>query len=137
MTAPPADSAPPPPGSPREPLAALRAALEETISGLAPAAGGSEDAGMAAPTPERPRRAEFGDSSTNAALLLAPRVGAPPRELAERLGAAFSERLGADLDRYDVAGPGFLNLFMSDAWCRRALAAGLAAGPRFGAGGAA
>src|SRR5581483_1328884 len=79
--------------------------------------------------------AEFGDYSTNAALLLAPRLGSPPREVAERLGAAVAQRLGADLDRYDVAGPGFLNLFMTDDWCRRALTAALA--PRFGSGGAA
>ena len=38
-------------------------------------------------TLERPPRADFGDYSTNAALLLAPRLGAPPREVAERLGA--------------------------------------------------
>src|SRR6185437_10055208 len=133
MTAPPADSAPPPPGSAREPLAGLRAALEATVSALAPSDGQT----VPAPTLERPKRAEFGDYSTNGALLLAPRVGAPPRELAERLGAAVAERLGADLDRYDVAGPGFVNLFMSDGWCRRALAAALAAGPRFGGGGAA
>src|ERR1700730_1947146 len=37
-------------------------------------------------TLEPPPRADFGDYSTNAALLLAPVVGAPPREVAERLG---------------------------------------------------
>src|SRR4051812_43450191 len=136
MTAPSADSEPPQPGSPGGPLSGVRTALAETVSALAPAdAEGA--AAVAEPTLERPKRAEFGDYATNAALLLAPRIGAPPREVAERLGAALAERLGADLDRYDIAGPGFLNLFMSDAWCRRALAAALAAGPRFGAGGAA
>lgn len=87
-------------------------------------------------TLERPKRAEFGDYSTNAALLLAPRAGMAPRALAERLGAALRESLGEDLDRYDVAGPGFVNLFMSDAWCRRALAQALSVGREFGSGGA-
>ncbi|HSZ13255.1 MAG TPA: arginine--tRNA ligase [Solirubrobacteraceae bacterium] len=87
-------------------------------------------------TLERPRRAEFGDYSTNAALLLAPGAGVPPRELAERLGGALQERLGASLERFEVAGPGFVNLFMSDAWLTAALAQALAAGERFGAGAA-
>jgi arginyl-tRNA synthetase len=87
-------------------------------------------------TLERPRRAQFGDYSTNAALLLAPGVGVAPRELAERLGGALQVRLGANLERFEVAGPGFLNLFMSDAWLTAALAQALAAGAAFGAGGA-
>src|SRR5947209_8697683 len=140
MTAPPAANAQPKPGSSEEPLGGLRAALDETFAELSAGAGEGTTRGngarLAEPTLERPKRAEFGDYSTNAALLLAPRLGAPPRELAERVGAALQTRLGTDLERYDVAGPGFVNLFMSDAWCRRALAAALAAGPSFGAGGA-
>jgi arginyl-tRNA synthetase len=90
--------------------------------------------GRASITLERPRRAEFGDYSTNAALLMAPGVGVPPRELAERLGDALQERLGASLERFEVAGPGFVNLFMSDSWLTAALAQALAAGDAFGAG---
>jgi arginyl-tRNA synthetase len=88
-------------------------------------------------TLERPRRAQFGDYSTNAALLLAPGAGVAPRELAQRLGDALQERLGSSLERFEVAGPGFVNLFMSDAWLTTALAQALAAGEAFGAGGAA
>jgi arginyl-tRNA synthetase len=88
-------------------------------------------------TLERPRRAQFGDYSTNAALLLAPGAGVAPRELAERLGGALQARLGVSLERFEVAGPGFLNMFMSDAWLTAALAQALAAGAAFGAGGAA
>jgi arginyl-tRNA synthetase len=84
-------------------------------------------------TLERPRREQFGDYSTNAALLLAPALGAPPRELAERLGAALAARLGGALERFEVAGPGFLNLFLSDEWLTSALAGVLAAGEAFGA----
>ncbi len=87
-------------------------------------------------TLERPRRAQFGDYSTNAALLIAPGLGVPPRELAERLGGALQARLGASLERFEVAGPGFLNLFVSDSWLTAALGQALAAGERFGAGGA-
>ncbi len=57
-------------------------------------------------TLERPPRADFGDYSTNAALLLAPGSGAQPRGLAEQLGDLLAERLGEQLERYEVAGPG-------------------------------
>ena len=87
-------------------------------------------------TLERPRRAQFGDYSTNAALLLAPTLGVPPREVAERLGSVLQERLGTSLERFEVAGPGFLNLFISDSWLTAALAEALAAGEEFGAGAA-
>ena len=85
---------------------------------------------------ERSKRDEQGDYSTNAAMLLAPVLSAPPREIAQRIGAELETALGEDLERWEVAGPGFVNLFMSDAWQRRALASILAAGDRFGAGGA-
>jgi arginyl-tRNA synthetase len=87
-------------------------------------------------TLERPRRAQFGDYSTNAALLLAPAAGVPPRELAERLGGALQERLGPVLERFEVAGPGFVNLFVADAWLTAALAQTLDAGEDLGAGNA-
>ena len=83
-------------------------------------------------TLERPRRAEFGDYSSNAALVLAPVLGSKPRELAEQLGEALQERMAGSLERFEVAGPGFLNLFISDAWLTGALSQVLAAGSTYG-----
>jgi arginyl-tRNA synthetase len=85
---------------------------------------------------ERSRHEDQGDYSTNAAMLMAGELGRPPREIAERIGAELGSLLGEDLARVDVAGPGFINLFLSDGWHRRALADVLALGERFGAGGA-
>ncbi|MGI8781356.1 MAG: arginine--tRNA ligase, partial [Solirubrobacteraceae bacterium] len=82
---------------------------------------------------ERPKRAGFGDYSTNAALLLAPAMGESPRAIAKRLGAALQERLGGRVEKVEVAGPGFLNLFLSDAWYLAAVDDVLAAGDAFGA----
>jgi len=93
-------------------------------------------AGRGGITLERPPRVDFGDYSTNAALLLAPGLGTAPREVAQRLGVMLEERLGASLERFEVAGPGFLNLFIADAWLLNALGEALAAGDSFGAGGA-
>jgi arginyl-tRNA synthetase len=115
------------------PLADLRAALDAAAGTLRPGGGGA--AGAAASL-ERPRKAEFGDYSTNAAMLLAPVLGEQPRAIAERLGAALEEGLPGQLERVEVAGPGFLNLFLADDWYRAALRHVLAAGEGFGAGGA-
>ena len=80
----------------------------------------------------RPPKPDFGDYSSNAPMLLAPLLGDQPRKVAERLGELVSDRLQQDLERVEVAGPGFLNLFMSDAWFRRALAAAASAGDDYG-----
>ena len=84
------------------------------------------EAVASAPTLERPPRPEMGDYSTNAAMLLAPTTGSNPREVAERLTEPLRGLLGADASRVEVAGPGFLNLLLSDRWHREAVAAVLA-----------
>jgi arginyl-tRNA synthetase len=91
--------------------------------------------GASAARLDQPPKAEFGDYSTNAALLLAPSLGQAPREVAEQLGSELRVRLGAGLDRVEVAGPGFLNLFLADGWFADALRTALDAGERYGGGG--
>jgi arginyl-tRNA synthetase len=104
---------------------------------LAVAAAAAELSGNGASTSfsfDRPPKPEFGDYSTNAAMLLAPTMGEPPRAIAERLGGLVAERLANEVEKVDVAGPGFLNLFMSDAWWRDSLALALRADEGFGGG---
>ncbi len=118
------------------PLGELREAVLAAAGELADRAQTARsEGGPAGVTLERPPRVDFGDYSTNAALLLAPALGASPREIAQRLGSALEQRLGLDLERFEVAGPGFLNLFLSARWHRRALVAMLGAGEHFGGGG--
>jgi arginyl-tRNA synthetase len=119
-------------GPRRAPVDDLRAAVLDVAASMT----AGPPTGRGGITLERPRRAQFGDYSTNAALLLAPGLGMPPRDVAQRLGETLSERLGESLERFEVAGPGFLNLFLADSWLTGALAAALEAGERFGAGGA-
>jgi arginyl-tRNA synthetase len=104
--------------------------VEDSAAALAPSGTQSK----ARPTLERSKKAEHGDFSTNAAMLLAPVLGAPPREVAERLAAELAARLGDELIRTEVAGPGFLNLFLSDGWYAGALEAVLGAGDAYGGG---
>jgi arginyl-tRNA synthetase len=84
---------------------------------------------------ERPAEAEHGDYATNAALQLAGARRRPPREIAAELAEAAA---GLEtVERAEVAGPGFVNLFLRDEWYASALAAILQDGDAYGAGGAA
>jgi arginyl-tRNA synthetase len=87
-----------------------------------------------APTLERPPKPELGDYSTNAAMLLAPALGEPPRTIAERLRDHLGTLLGSTVDRIEVAGPGFVNLFLADHWYRESVVTLLGAGAGFGGG---
>jgi arginyl-tRNA synthetase len=107
--------------------------LHASIAGAAGALRGGAEGGPA-PTLERPPRPDFGDYSTNAAMLLAPVLRDQPRAIAEQLGQELSGALGDRLERVQVAGPGFLNLFLADAWFRDALGHVLGAGDAFGGG---
>jgi arginyl-tRNA synthetase len=112
------------------PIDDLRTAVEAAAAELG-------DGAAATPTLERPKKAGFGDYSTNAAMLLAPKLGAPPREIAERLREVLSERLGERVEKIEIAGPGFVNVFLADAWYVTATEHVLAAGEDWGGGTAA
>ena len=110
--------------------------LRDAVAAASAAVGGSGGHSAVSPTLERPKKAGFGDYATNAAMLLAPRAGVPPREVAGGLAEELEQRLGSALERVEIAGPGFLNLFMSDDWLVAALGHVLAAGDAFGGGSA-
>ncbi len=99
-----------------DPIAELRSALHDVAQAL------SGDGTGVEPILERPPKAEQGDYSSNAAMLLAGTLGQPPREIAERLSGELRERLGESAERVEVAGPGFVNLFLSEPWYREAIA---------------
>jgi arginyl-tRNA synthetase len=109
-----------------DPLSQLRATVHAAVEAVGDGALSDE------PTLERPPRPEMGDYSTNAAMLLAPVRGAKPRDVAELLSGPLSERLGESASRVEVAGPGFLNLHLTDRWHREAVAGILAAGAEYG-----
>jgi arginyl-tRNA synthetase len=101
----------------------------EAVSRLA---GELADAADAPVTLERPSNAEHGDYATNVALQLAPVRKRSPRELAEELAEAAG-RLDV-VERAEVAGPGFVNLWLAPAWYGDALAEILEAGESYGGG---
>jgi arginyl-tRNA synthetase len=111
-----------------DPVAELRSAVEAAADSLRD----GTEAGASVPALERPPKPEFGDYSTNAAMLLAPALGEPPRGTAEKLAEELGRTLEDSLEKVEVAGPGFLNLFLSDAWYRRAAAELASQGERLG-----
>jgi arginyl-tRNA synthetase len=81
---------------------------------------------------ERPTKAEHGDYATNVALRTAPATKRPPRELAEELARAAAGL--APVERAEVAGPGFVNLWLATTWFGEVLAEMLEAGREYGKG---
>jgi arginyl-tRNA synthetase len=81
---------------------------------------------------EVPRQAEHGDYATNAPMVLARAAKRPPRQIADLIVKNFPPM--AEVDKLEVAGPGFLNVFLAPAWCAGALREILAAGAGYGRG---
>jgi arginyl-tRNA synthetase len=106
-------------------FAGLAASLERVLAGVVPGAGVIELS-----VPPRP---ELGDLSTNAALVWAGTAGRKPRDVADEVGRAWLTDDGAGVcERVEVAGPGFLNLFLSPAWYTGAVQWMLDRGADFG-----
>src|SRR3989344_781534 len=59
----------------------------------------------------RPERPEFGDYSSNAAMVLAKKLGRNPMEIADELKKKLDKE--KIFEKIDIAGPGFLNFFIS------------------------
>ncbi len=81
---------------------------------------------------EVPRQAEHGDYATNTALVLAKAARRPPRQIAKLIVQHFPPM--PEVDRLEVAGPGFINVVLSSAWYASALRELLAAGESYGRG---
>lgn len=81
-------------------------------------------------TVEPPRDATHGDLATNAAMVLAKSVGQNPRALAEIIAEPL--RLDKDVSSVEVAGPGFINLRLSDGFWQARLGDILSAGTDYG-----
>ncbi|WP_437607522.1 arginine--tRNA ligase [Sorangium sp. So ce834] len=95
-----------------DPVHALSRAFQEAIT----AAFGAEHAGA---DPSL-RRSSHADYQANAAMALGKRLGRPPREVAAAIVGAL--QLGGICRKVEIAGPGFVNLTLEDAYLTRELA---------------
>ena len=73
---------------------------------------------------------QYGDFATNVALAMASRVGSKPRELAESILTNLP--LQGLIKDARVAGPGFINLWVSDMWLHDAVKLALERSGRYG-----
>ncbi len=104
--------------------ARLSAALAAAVEAVAP-----DHSGLTILL-ERPKQAAHGDYACNVALQLAKALKRPPREIATRLTAALAPT--RELEKAEVAGAGFINLFLKLGHKQQVVNRILTAGSRFG-----
>ncbi|MDQ1431513.1 MAG: arginyl-tRNA synthetase [Actinomycetota bacterium] len=105
-------------------LAALHVALD--AAGFPAPEGGIEL------TP--PKDTGHGDFTTNVALQLATPLGMSPREVAAKIVVELEREQPPHLERVEIAGPGFLNLYLAPTWLHEVLLAVVATGDGYGRG---
>ncbi|MCE2999538.1 MAG: arginine--tRNA ligase [Betaproteobacteria bacterium] len=115
MTTPPADA--------RSLLAGL---IEQAIAGIVPAGA------TASIQLERPKQAQHGDFACNIAMQLAKPLRNNPRAIAQQIIAALP--VSPDLEKAEIAGAGFINLFLTNSYKQRVVSRVLAAGEAYGCG---
>lgn len=69
-------------------------------------------------------KAQFGDYQANGVMAAAKKMGMPPRQLAEKVIELLD--LDGIADKTEIAGPGFINIFLSPAWLTAQLETALA-----------
>ncbi|HCU0193067.1 TPA: arginine--tRNA ligase [Proteus mirabilis] len=89
----------------------IQAFLSEKISMAMSAAGAPADS---EPLVRQSSKVQFGDYQANGVMGAAKKMGIPPRQLAEKI----LEHLDiTDIaDKVEIAGPGFINIFLSPVW---------------------
>jgi arginyl-tRNA synthetase len=107
-------------------LAHVRAAVDALTNEGALAAGLDQSRIVVEP----PKDPTHGDLATNAAMVLAKDAKQKPRDLAERLAAKL--KAAPHIAKVDVAGPGFINLSLDNAFWLEVLRAAVNAGRDFG-----
>jgi arginyl-tRNA synthetase len=78
----------------------------------------------------RPRQREHGDYATNVALALAKQSGKSAREVAEIVARNLPE--SEHVSSHEIAGPGFINFFVTHGWLHRILEEIRRAGEAYG-----
>jgi arginyl-tRNA synthetase len=90
----------------------LRAWLRGGLEAVAPGLG--LDGALPEPEVMEPRQKGHGDFATNVALAVAGRAGVPPRQVADAIAAALPE--APFVRAVEVAGAGFINVFLTEGW---------------------
>ncbi|MDC9596170.1 arginine--tRNA ligase [Xenorhabdus anantnagensis] len=89
----------------------IQAILSEKISQALIAAGAPADSEAHV---RQSAKTQFGDYQANGIMAAAKKVGMPPRQLAEKVVSLLS--LQGIASKVEIAGPGFINIFLDKAW---------------------
>ncbi len=108
----------------------IREKVEKALKTLADTGVLPEGTDVSRITVEAPRDPAHGDVTTNAAMVLAKPAGRKPRELAEEIATLL--RADPDIESVDIAGPGFINMRLSEAFWPRLMDAVLELGEAYG-----
>lgn len=79
---------------------------------------------------DRPKQAQHGDFACNIAMLLAKELRGNPRAIAQKILDALPA--SPDLEKAEIAGAGFINLFLTERYKQQVVGRILAAGNRYG-----
>jgi arginyl-tRNA synthetase len=61
-----------------------------------------------------PERREHGVYACNVALVLSKEAGSSPREIAEKIVTALTDKNHSEIAKLEIAGPGFINIFLTN-----------------------
>lgn len=89
----------------------IQAFLSEKISVAMCAAGAPADS---EPLVRQSAKVQFGDYQANGVMGAAKKMGIPPRQLAEKILEQLD--ITGIADKVEIAGPGFINIFLSPLW---------------------
>ncbi len=81
---------------------------------------------------EHPEDISHGDYSCNIAMVLAKQVAQNPKQLAEKIVAEILERKPTEIEKVEVAGPGFINFYLSDTYFINSIASVIKEGEEYG-----
>lgn len=105
--------------------------LKEEIKAAVIKAGLAEEAQIPDVILELPKEKSHGDYATNMAMQLARVAKKPPRKIAEELVESFDKNK-ASIEKIEIAGPGFINFYMNNAYLTDLIPTILEAGDRYG-----
>jgi len=109
---------------------ALLEHVRDAVRSLVEDGGGGETPAFAL---DVPRSADHGDFACNAPLVLTKRLGRPPRRIAQELIDTLGDA-GGLVARAEIAGPGFVNLWLAETRWQGVLRQILAGGSAWGRG---
>ncbi|MCI3926818.1 arginine--tRNA ligase [Paenibacillus sp. TRM 82003] len=105
--------------------------VTEALRAAAVKAGLASEGDIPDITLEVPKEKAHGDLATNLAMQMTRIAKKPPRAIAEALLGAL-DAAGAGIERSEIAGPGFINLFMDKSYLRDIVAQTIEQGANYG-----